>query len=144
MLDVNLKGPIGLLPGGAAAHGRQRGRQHRHDRLGERAVPGGRAPARCAAGARRGSSRPREQWWRVLGAHQYRRRAATPSAAGLIQSEMAAEGMKSAAVQQAAEDIVLSRLGTPEEVAQTAVYLASDASSYITAQTVNVNGGLYF
>lgn len=74
---------------------------------------------------------------------QYDVRCNTLSA-GLIQSEMAAEGMKSEAVQQAAEDIVLSRLGTPREVAQAAVYLASDASSYITAQTVNVNGGLYF
>ena len=36
------------------------------------------------------------------------------------------------------------RLGTPEEVARAVVFLASDASSYITAQTINVNGGLYF
>ncbi len=65
-------------------------------------------------------------------------------AAGLIQSEMAAAGMASSAVQQAAEGIVLKRMGTPEEVADAVVYLASDQSSYVTAQTLNVNGGLYF
>ncbi len=65
-------------------------------------------------------------------------------AAGLIASEMAAAGMASAAVQKAAETIILKRMGTPREVADAVVFLASDASSYITAQTINVNGGLYF
>jgi len=65
-------------------------------------------------------------------------------AAGLIQSEMAAAGMAAASVQKAAENIVLGCLGTPRDVADAVVFLASDASSYITAQTLNVNGGLYF
>lgn len=64
--------------------------------------------------------------------------------AGLIQSEMAASGLKSSIVKKASESIMLGRLGKPEEVASTVVFLASDASSYITAQTINVNGGLYF
>ena len=65
-------------------------------------------------------------------------------AAGLIASDMAAAGMAAASVQKAAEGIILKRLGTTREVADAAVFLASDASSYITAQTINVNGGLYF
>jgi 3-oxoacyl-[acyl-carrier protein] reductase len=65
-------------------------------------------------------------------------------AAGLIASEMAAAGMAAASVQKAAEGIVLKRMGTGQEVADAVVFLASDASSYITAQTINVNGGLYF
>ena len=65
-------------------------------------------------------------------------------AAGLIASEMAQAGMQAGAVSKAAEGILLGRLGTPDEVAQVVVFLASDASSYITAQTINVNGGLYF
>jgi 3-oxoacyl-[acyl-carrier protein] reductase len=65
-------------------------------------------------------------------------------AAGLIASEMAAAGMASATVQKAAESILLKRFGTTAEVADAVVFLASDASSYITAQTLNVNGGLYF
>lgn len=65
-------------------------------------------------------------------------------AAGLVQSEMAAAGLQSPAVQKALEGIPLGRMATPAEVAQTVVFLASDASQYITAQTINVNGGLYF
>ena len=65
-------------------------------------------------------------------------------AAGLIASEMAAGGMAAASVQKAADNILLRRMGRPEEVADAVVFLASEASSYITAQTINVNGGLYF
>lgn len=65
-------------------------------------------------------------------------------AVGLIASEMAASGLRSAAVIKAAEDILLGRLGAPEDVANAVVFLASDASAYITAQTISVNGGLYF
>jgi 3-oxoacyl-[acyl-carrier protein] reductase len=52
--------------------------------------------------------------------------------------------MASPAVQEASKKIVLGRMGLPAEVADAVVYLASDESSYITAQTINVNGGLYF
>ena len=65
-------------------------------------------------------------------------------AAGLIASEMAAAGLAAASVQKAAEAIILKHLGSQREVADAVVLLASDAASYITAQTLNVNGGLYF
>jgi 3-oxoacyl-[acyl-carrier protein] reductase len=65
-------------------------------------------------------------------------------AAGLIASDMGSAGLQAASVQKAAEGIVLKRLGRTDEVADAVVFLASDASSYITAQTLNVNGGLYF
>ena len=65
-------------------------------------------------------------------------------AAGLIASDMATAGMAAASVQKAAEAIILKRLGLMREVADAVVFLASEASSYITAQTINVNGGLYF
>lgn len=41
------------------------------------------------------------------------------------------------------EKIPLGRAGEPHEVAQTVAFLLSDASSYITGQTLHVNGGLY-
>jgi 3-oxoacyl-[acyl-carrier protein] reductase len=65
-------------------------------------------------------------------------------AAGMIASDMAAGGLQAASVQKAAENILLKRMGRPEEVVDAVVFLASDAASYITAQTLNVNGGLYF
>ncbi|MFN0263280.1 3-oxoacyl-[acyl-carrier-protein] reductase [Tepidamorphus sp. 3E244] len=35
-----------------------------------------------------------------------------------------------------------NRLGTPEEIASAAIYLASDAAAYVTGQTLHVNGGM--
>jgi 3-oxoacyl-[acyl-carrier protein] reductase len=39
------------------------------------------------------------------------------------------------------EDLPISRMGIPEDVAQVVVFLASDASNYITGQAINVDGG---
>ena len=40
------------------------------------------------------------------------------------------------------EKIPLKRGGTPEEVANTALYFASDLSSYVSGQTINVCGAM--
>ncbi|MFD0860438.1 SDR family NAD(P)-dependent oxidoreductase [Roseovarius aquimarinus] len=37
----------------------------------------------------------------------------------------------------------LARLGLPEEVASVAAFLASDAASFVSGETIQVNGGLY-
>ena len=42
-----------------------------------------------------------------------------------------------------AADAPLQRLGEPREVAETIVWLASERASYITGQTVLVDGGIY-
>ncbi|MAH84576.1 MAG: short-chain dehydrogenase [Rhodospirillaceae bacterium TMED8] len=65
-------------------------------------------------------------------------------AAGLITSNMAEASLSSPTVKKAAEAVLLNRMGSMEEVAHSVVFLASNNSSYITAQTINVNGGLYF
>ncbi|WP_319776807.1 3-oxoacyl-ACP reductase family protein [Maridesulfovibrio sp.] len=65
-------------------------------------------------------------------------------AAGLVISDMADAGLQNPAVRKAAENVLLKRFATASEIADSVAYLASDESSYITAQTINVNGGLYF
>jgi 3-oxoacyl-[acyl-carrier protein] reductase len=42
-----------------------------------------------------------------------------------------------------AAQIPMGRLGTANEVAQAVLFLAGDSGSYITAQTIHVNGGMY-
>ena len=39
--------------------------------------------------------------------------------------------------------VPLGRMGKPEDVAHAVVYLASDAASYMTGQTIHVDGGMY-
>ena len=39
--------------------------------------------------------------------------------------------------------IPMSRLGTGEDVANTVAFLSSEQASYITGETVHVNGGMY-
>lgn len=41
------------------------------------------------------------------------------------------------------KEIVLGRLGKPEDVADLALFLASDMSSYITGEVIKVDGGMY-
>jgi 3-oxoacyl-[acyl-carrier protein] reductase len=42
-----------------------------------------------------------------------------------------------------AADAPLKRLGEPRELAETIVWLASERASYVTGQTVLVDGGMY-
>ncbi len=61
---------------------------------------------------------------------------------GLIETEMTRDEINSNAGQQKLEQVLLGRVGSPAEVAEAALFLASSAG-YMTGQTLNVNGGLY-
>jgi 3-oxoacyl-[acyl-carrier protein] reductase len=65
-------------------------------------------------------------------------------AVGQVESEMTAASLDSPVMQDVREKILLKRFGRPEEIARAVLFLASEASSYITAQTLGINGGLYF
>ncbi len=60
---------------------------------------------------------------------------------GFIDTDMTAKIPRDIANKQR-ERIVLKRFGKPEEVAEAAFFLASDGASYITGQTLVVDGGL--
>ena len=63
-------------------------------------------------------------------------------APGFIETDMTdnlTEDQKAALASQ----IPMGRLGTVDEVAQAVLFLASDSGSYITAQTLHINGGMY-
>jgi 3-oxoacyl-[acyl-carrier protein] reductase len=61
-------------------------------------------------------------------------------APGLIATKMAEElGW----IGREHKDIPLGRLGTTEDVANMALFLASEMSAYVTGETVNLNGGMH-
>jgi NAD(P)-dependent dehydrogenase (short-subunit alcohol dehydrogenase family) len=52
-------------------------------------------------------------------------------------------GMSEEELQAVGWQVPLGRLGTPEDVADLAVFLASEEARHITGQTLHVNGGQY-
>ncbi|MDP4662347.1 MAG: 3-oxoacyl-[acyl-carrier-protein] reductase [Salibacteraceae bacterium] len=73
-----------------------------------------------------------------LGSRNIRCNAIAP---GFIETEMTG-ALDEATVQGWRDAIPLKRGGTTEDVANLALFLASDMSAYITGQTINVDGGM--
>lgn len=73
-----------------------------------------------------------------LGSRNIRCNAIAP---GFIETEMTA-ALDEAVVQGWRDNIPMKRGGTPEDVANVTVFLASDMSAYVTGQTINVCGGM--
>jgi 3-oxoacyl-[acyl-carrier protein] reductase len=63
-------------------------------------------------------------------------------APGFITTEMT-KGLDEKTKEIYLSKIPLKRFGSPEDVASTVAWLASDEASYITGQVISVNGGLY-
>ena len=60
---------------------------------------------------------------------------------GFIKTAMT-DALPEEAKEKLARSIPMARLGLPEDVANAVVFLASDEASYITGQTIHVNGGM--
>ncbi|GIP52168.1 3-oxoacyl-[acyl-carrier-protein] reductase FabG [Paenibacillus vini] len=63
-------------------------------------------------------------------------------APGFIETDMT-EQLSEELRQGMLGSIPLARLGQPEEIAKVTVFLASDGASYMTGQTLHVDGGMY-
>lgn len=63
-------------------------------------------------------------------------------APGFIQTDMT-DGLKEEVKETYLKAIPLARLGDPKEIAESVAFLLSNGASYITGETLKVNGGLY-
>ena len=76
-----------------------------------------------------------------FGKHGVRVNAVAP---GLIITEMWEEGRKTPGLAEGlADHIALGRWGEPQEISSVVTFLASDAASYVTGQTIIVDGGFH-
>ena len=63
-------------------------------------------------------------------------------APGFIQTDMT-DALPDEQKKALSSQIPMARLGSVDEIAQTVLFLAGEGGSYITAQTLHVNGGMY-
>jgi NAD(P)-dependent dehydrogenase (short-subunit alcohol dehydrogenase family) len=63
---------------------------------------------------------------------------------GLVDTDMSANELATVVGQEKVRSIPSGRIGTLLDVANAVSFLASDSSAYITGQTLNVNGGMFF
>ena len=63
-------------------------------------------------------------------------------APGFIETDMTA-AMSEEARDAITRSIPMGRAGRPEDIAQAAVFLASESASYVTGEVIKVDGGLY-
>ena len=63
-------------------------------------------------------------------------------APGFIASDMT-DALSDEQKQRITSDIALGRLGSPDDIAEACLFLASDKAGYITGHTLSVNGGMF-
>ena len=76
---------------------------------------------------------------RELGIHNIRVNTIAP---GLTNTDMMKNNTTKNVIENVLKDVSLKRLADPEEIANAVLLLSSDLSSYITGQTIRVDGGM--
>lgn len=76
---------------------------------------------------------------RELGVHNIRVNTIAP---GLTDTDMMNKNTTKETINEVLGRISLKRIASPEEIANTALFLSSDLSSYITGQVIRVDGGM--
>ena len=75
-----------------------------------------------------------------LGPHNIRVNVIAP---GIMLTEMTRDRVEANKEAYLAK-VPIGRIGVPEDIANAALFLASDMSSYVSGQVIHVNGGMYF
>jgi len=76
---------------------------------------------------------------REMGIHNIRVNALAP---GLTNTDMMTENTSKEIINNIASNISLKRIANPKEIANVALLISSDLSSYITGQVIRVDGGM--
>jgi 3-oxoacyl-[acyl-carrier protein] reductase len=136
-LDTNLKGAFALIRAASRPMMKQRGGAivNLTSIVGESGNPGQAAYSASKAGLIGLTKSVAKE----LASRSIRVNAVSP---GFIGTDMTA-GINEEMRKKMVENIPLARLGTPEEVANAVVFLASDTAAYITGEVLKVNGGMY-
>jgi 3-oxoacyl-[acyl-carrier protein] reductase len=136
-LDTNLKGAFALIRAASRPMMKQRGGAiiNLTSIVGE----SGNAGQAAYSASKAGLIGLTKSVAKELASRNIRVNAVSP---GFIGTDMTA-GINDEMRKKMVEGIPLARLGTPEEVANAVVFLASDAAAYITGEVLKVNGGMY-
>ena len=74
-----------------------------------------------------------------LGNHNIRVNTIAP---GLTETDMMRDNTQETVISETLSKISLKRIAEPKEIANAALFLSSDISSYITGQVIRVDGGM--
>ncbi|HVE86137.1 MAG TPA: 3-oxoacyl-[acyl-carrier-protein] reductase [Myxococcales bacterium] len=136
-LDTNLKGPFALIRAASRPMMKQKGGSiiNLTSVVGEM----GNAGQVAYSSSKAGLIGLTKSVARELASRNIRVNAVSP---GFIDTDMTAK-VSAEARAKMMEGIPLQRLGSPEDVANAVVFLASDLAGYITGEVLKVNGGMY-
>ncbi|MCI0571392.1 MAG: 3-oxoacyl-[acyl-carrier-protein] reductase [Myxococcaceae bacterium] len=136
-LDTNLKGAFALIR--AASRPMMKQRAGAVINLSSVVGEMGNAGQAAYAASKAGLIGLTKSLARELASRNIRVNAVTP---GFIGTDMTA-ALPEEAKKRMLDVIPLGRLGGPEEIASSVLFLASDAASYVTGEVLKVNGGMY-